>query len=131
MSTSRIIHNAITNKLFEFKNVYKYASHYQAFFEKVLILFIETFFYTCKNTMIYFQAIISINIGMKYSALVSTIKKDSKDKNRKLTEPISQITEQFEFIKGNKKAKAMQTLLYQSTTFQKDPTQMKNALRKI
>lgn len=76
MSTSQIIYDATTKKLLDFKNMHKYTSHYQAFFDKVINLLIETFSYTCKSTEIYFQATILMNIGVEYSALVSSIWKN-------------------------------------------------------
>lgn len=61
MNTSRIICNAITKKLLDFKNIYEYTSHYQASFNKVISPFIKTFFYTCKSTEIYFKVTIPMN----------------------------------------------------------------------
>ncbi len=45
-----------------------------------------------------------MNIGTKYSALVSAIQKDWKDKTTNLTEIMLQIIRHFEFIKGNEKS---------------------------
>ena len=73
MSTSRLIHEAITKKFSDFKNVHKYTSHYQAFFDKVSSLLTKTSSYTQKSTETYFQATILMNIGTDYSALVSVI----------------------------------------------------------
>lgn len=50
-----------------------------------------------------------INIGVEYLALVSSIQKNWKDKNRNLTEVVLQIIRYFKFMKGNKKIKVMQT----------------------
>ncbi len=46
MSTSRIIYEATTEKLSDFKNVHEYTSHYQASFNKVVGLLTDTSFYT-------------------------------------------------------------------------------------
>lgn len=108
MSTSRIIYNIIIKKLFNFKNIHKYISYYQIFFDKVVSLLTKISSYTRKSTKIYFQATMLMNIGVEYLALVSAIQKDWKDKNINLTERILQIIRQFEFIKENKKAKVMQ-----------------------
>lgn len=50
MSTSYIIYNATIKKLSDFKSVHKYTSHYQALFNKVSNLLIETSTYIRKNT---------------------------------------------------------------------------------
>ena len=51
-----------------------------------------------------------MNIGTDYSALVSAIQKDWKDKITNLAEAVLQIIRHFEFIEGNKKAQnVMQT----------------------
>lgn len=104
MSTSCFIYEATTKKLSDFKNIYKYTSHYQAFFAKVSSLLTKTSAYTRKNTKTYFQATILINIGADYSALVSTIQKDWKNKTTNLAETVLQIIRHFKFMKENKKA---------------------------
>ncbi len=110
MSTSRLIYEANTKKLFDFQNVYKYTSHYQASFDKVLSLFTETSSYMQKSTEIYFQATMLINIGTNYSALVSAIQKDWKNETTNLAEAVLQIIRHFEFMEGNKKThNVMQT----------------------
>lgn len=73
ISTSRIIYEATTKKLSDFKNVHKYTSHYQAAFDKVVSFLIKTSSYTQQSTEIYFQAIMLMNIRVDYSALVSAI----------------------------------------------------------
>lgn len=50
MSTSRIISEAISKKLSEFKDVQKYTSSYQAAFDKVAGLLVETSPYTRSST---------------------------------------------------------------------------------
>lgn len=65
MSTSRIIHDNTTKKLSDFKNVHKYTSHYQASFDKVISLLMETSSYTRKSTEMYFQATMLMNIGVE------------------------------------------------------------------
>ena len=109
MSTSWIIYDTTTKKLSDFKNMQEYISYYQAFFDKVVNLLTKTSSYTRKSTEMYFQATILMNIGIEYLALVSSIQKDSKDKNTNLAEIILQIIRYFEFMKRNKKAKVMQT----------------------
>lgn len=79
MSIFCFIHETTTKKLFDFKNVYKYMSHYPTSFDKVSSLFIETSVYTRKSTKTYFQAIMLMNIKAYYLALVSAIQKDWKD----------------------------------------------------
>lgn len=109
MSTSQIIYDATTKKLSDFKNVYEYTSHYQAFFDKLVNLLTETSSHTCKSTEIYFQAIMLMNIGVEYSVLVSSIQKDWKDENINLSKAVLQIIKHFEFMERNVKAKIMQT----------------------
>lgn len=45
-STSQIIYKATIKKLSDFKNIYKYISHYQAAFNKIISLLTKTSFYT-------------------------------------------------------------------------------------
>ncbi len=109
MSTSRIIYEATTKKLSDFKNVYEYTTHYQASFDKVVSLLADTSSYTGQSTQMYFQATILMNIGTEYSGLVSAIPKNWKDENNNLAEAVLQIIWHFEFMEKNKKTKAMQT----------------------
>lgn len=110
MSTSRIIYEATTKKLSDFKNVHEYTSHYQAAFDKVVSLLTETSSYTRQSIEMYFQATMLMNIGADYSALVSAIQKDWKDETTNLAEAVLQIIRHFEFMEGNKKAQnVMQT----------------------
>ncbi len=76
MSTSRLIHDATTKKLADFKDVHEYTSSYQAAFDKVVGLLTDSSHYTRKSTEMYFQATMLMNIGTEYSALVSAIQKD-------------------------------------------------------
>ena len=69
----------------------------------------DTSSYTCQSTEMYFQATMLMNIGTKYSALVSAIQKGSKDKKTNLEEAVLQIIRHFEFTEGNEQAKVMQT----------------------
>lgn len=103
MSISRIIYEATTKKLSDFKNVHKYTSHYQAAFDKVVGLLTDTSSYTRRSTEMYFQATMLINIGTDYSALVSAIQKDWKDETTNLAETVLQIIRHFEFMQGNEK----------------------------
>ncbi len=107
MSTSRIIYEASTKNLSDFKNVHEYTSHYHSSFEKIVALLTDTSSYTRPSTEMYFQATILINIGTEYSALVSAIAKDWKNDNTNLAEAILQIIRHFEFMERNKMAKAM------------------------
>ena len=104
MSTSRIIYEATTKKLSDFKNVHEYTSHYQAAFDKVVSLLTETSSYTRQSIEMYFQATMLMNIGADYSALVSAIQKDWKNETTNLAEAVLQIIRHFEFMEGNKKA---------------------------
>lgn len=102
MSTSRIISEAISKKLSEFKDVQKYTSSYQAAFDKVAGLLVETSPYTRSSTESYFQAIMLMNIGSEYSTLVSAIQKEWKDaETTNLSEIVLQIIRHFEFMKGS------------------------------
>lgn len=47
MSISRLIYNATMKKLADFKDVHKYNSSYQATFNKVVELLIDSSYYTC------------------------------------------------------------------------------------
>ena len=110
MSTSRIMYEATTKKLSDFKNVHEYTSHYQAAFDKVVSLLTKTSSYTRQSTEMYFQATMLMNIGADYSALVSAIQKDWKDETTNLAEAVLQIIRHFEFMEGNEKAQnVMQT----------------------
>lgn len=73
MSISCLIYKATTKKLLDFKDVHKYTNSYQGTFDKVVDLLTEKFHYTWKNTKIYFQATMLINIGSKYLVLMSAI----------------------------------------------------------
>lgn len=73
MSISQIIYKTTTKKLFDFKNVHKYLSHYQALFDKVTGSLTNKSSYTRKSTEIYFQATILRNIGIDYSTLIFAI----------------------------------------------------------
>lgn len=76
MSTSQIIYKTTTKKFFDFKNIYKYTSYYQAFFDKISSFLIEISFYMQQSTKMYFQAIMLMNIETNYLALVLVIEKD-------------------------------------------------------
>lgn len=78
MSTSRVIYEATTKKLFHFKDVHQYTSNYQAAFDKVIGLLSNTSSYTRQSTEMYFQATMLMNIATEYSALDSAIQKDWK-----------------------------------------------------
>lgn len=100
--TSRIIYEATVKKLSEFKGVLEYTSSYQAAFDKVAGLLLETFPYTRSSIKAYFQASMLMNIGSEYSNLVSSIQKDWKDaETTNLSETILQIIRHFEFIKSS------------------------------
>lgn len=73
MSTSQIINEATTKKLFNFKNVYEFTSHYQASFGKVIGPLTNKSSYICKSTEMYFQVTILMTMGTDYSALVLAI----------------------------------------------------------
>lgn len=74
MSISHLIYDATTKKLSDFKSVFKYTSHYQATFDKVVGLLMDTYSYACKSTeLMYFEVTMPMNIGTEYSALVSAI----------------------------------------------------------
>lgn len=88
MRISRLIYKATTNKLLDFKDLHKYTSSYQVAFDKVVGLLIEKSYYTRKYTKIYFQAIMLINIGSKYLALISTIQKNWKNKTSNVVEVV-------------------------------------------
>lgn len=100
MSISPIIYEAILRKLSEFKNVEKYTSSYQATFDKVANLLVETSLYTRSSTESYFQVTILMNIGSEYFTLVSAIQKEWKDAaTTNLTKTILQIIRHFSFRK--------------------------------
>lgn len=88
MRMSRLIHDVTTKKLGDFKGVHKYISSYQAVFDKVVGLLTDSSHYTCKNTEIYFQATMLMNIRTKYLVFILIIQKDWKDKTTNLTETI-------------------------------------------
>lgn len=91
MSTSRLIHDATTKKLSDFKDVHESTSSYQAAFDKVVGLLADTPHYTRQSTEMYFQATMLMNIGTEYSALVSTIQTNWKDETTNLAETVLQI----------------------------------------
>lgn len=104
MSTSRIMYEATSRKLSEFKSVAEYTSSYQAAFDKVASLLADSSPYTRNSTEAYFQATMLMNIGSEYSALVSAIQKEWKTaETTNLSEPILQIIRHFEFMKGTAK----------------------------
>lgn len=107
MSISRLIYEATTKKLSEFKDVHEYTSSYQAAFDKVVGLLTETSHYTRKSTEMYFQATMLMNIGSECSALVSAIQKDWKDETTNLAETVLQIIRHFEFMEGTEKDKSV------------------------
>lgn len=76
MSKLRLINNATTKKLADFKDVYKYISSYLAAFDKVIGLLTNSSYYTCQSTEMYFSATMLMNIGTKYLAFVLAIQKD-------------------------------------------------------
>ncbi len=104
MSTSRLIYDATTKKLADFKDVHEYTSSYQAAFDKVVGLLTDSSHYTRQSTEVYFQATMLMNIGTKYSALVSAIQKDWKDETTNLMEIVLQIIRHFEFMEENEKS---------------------------
>lgn len=117
MSISCLIYKATTKKLLDFKDVHKYTNSYQGTFDKVVDLLTEKFHYTWKNTEIYFQATMLINIGSKYLVLMSAIQKDQKDETTNFTEAVLQIIRHFKFIKDTKKGKSvLQTLTSKLTS---------------
>lgn len=67
MNTSHLIYEATTKKLLDFKDINKFTSSYLAAFDKFAGLLTKTSLYTWQNIMMYFQAIILMNIGPKYS----------------------------------------------------------------
>ena len=107
MSTSRLIYEATTKKLSDFKDVHEYTSSYQAAFDKVVGLLTETSHNTQQSTEMYFQATMLMNIGSEYSALVSAIQRDWKDETTNLAEAILQIIRHFKFMEGTEKHKSV------------------------
>lgn len=104
MSTSRIIYEATSCKLSDFKSVTKYTSSYQAAFDKIESLLADPFPYTRASTEAYLQATMLMNIGSEYFALVSSIQKEWKTaETANLPEAILQIIRHFEFMKGTTK----------------------------
>lgn len=102
MSTSRIIYEATVKKLSEFKDVQEYTSSYQAAFDKVAGLLVETSPYSRSSVEAFFQATMLMDIGSEYSNLVSSIQKEWKDaETTNLPEKILQIIRHFEFMKGS------------------------------
>lgn len=65
MSTSRLIYDATTKKLADFKDIHKYTSGYQAAFDKLVGFLTDTSPYIRKSTEMYFQATMLMNIGTK------------------------------------------------------------------
>ncbi len=104
MSTSRIIYEATSHKLSDFKNVTEYTSSYQAAFDKIGSLLADSSPYTRASTEAYLQATMLMNIGSEYSALVSSIQKEWKTaETTNLPETILQIIRHFEFMKETTK----------------------------
>lgn len=104
MSMSRLIDNATTKKLVDFKDVNKYTGNYQAAFNKVIGLLTNNSYYICKSTKMYFQATMLMNIKTKYSVLISAIQKNWKDKTTYLTKTVLQIIRHFKFMERNEKS---------------------------
>lgn len=101
MSTSRIIYEATTCKLSDFKNVIDYTGSYQATFNKITSLLADSSPYTRASTETYLQAIMLMNIGSKYPTLVSSIQKEWKTaETTNLAKTFLHITRHFEFMKG-------------------------------
>ena len=74
MGTFRIIYEATTKKLLDFKDIHKLTSSYQAALNQVGNLMTKTFmYYTWQSLDMYFQATMLMNIGPEYFRLVSTI----------------------------------------------------------
>ena len=105
MSTFQLIYEATTKRLSDFKNIHEYTSHYQAAFDKVVSLLIETFSYTQQSTEMYFQAKILINIRTEYLALASVIQKNWKDEIINQAKTVLQIINNFEFMEESDNAK--------------------------
>lgn len=103
MYISRHIYEATTKELSDFKNIHKYTSYNQILFDKILNLLTETYSYIQKSIKTNFQDTMLINIGTNYSALISIIKKDWKNKTTNLAKTVLQIIRYFEFINGNEK----------------------------
>lgn len=82
-----------------------YTSSYQAAFDKAVSLIFETFAYSRRRVEVYFQATMLMNIGSKYSNLVTTIPKDWKDDNTNLPETTLQIIQYFVFMKEARKTR--------------------------
>lgn len=108
MSTSEIIYEATLHKLSDFINVTKYTSSYQATFNKIGSLLTDSSLYTQASTEVYLQASMLMNIGSKYSALVSSIQKEWKTaETTNVPESIFQIIHHFEFMKRTTKNKVL------------------------
>lgn len=88
MNIFYLIHETITKKLSDFKDLYEFISNYQVALDKVIGLLTAKSHYTQKNTEIYFKATILMNIGLKYSRLVFAIQKDQKDETTNLAKAI-------------------------------------------
>lgn len=104
MSISRSIYNATIKKLTYFQDVHEYTSSYQVIFDKVVGLLTDNSYYIYKNTEMYFQTTMLINIEIKYSVLVSAIQKSWKNKTINLIEIGLQIIRYFKFMERNKKS---------------------------
>ncbi len=76
MSTSRLIHEATTKKLSDFKDVHNFTSSYQAAFDKKANFLTEISHYTRQSIEMYFQATMLMNIGPEYFGLISAIQKN-------------------------------------------------------
>lgn len=100
MSISCLIYNTTIKKLADFKDVHKFTSNYQVVFDKIIGFLTNSFYYTHQSTKMYFQITMLINIRIKYSAFISAIQKDQKDKTINLIKIVLQIIKHME---GNKK----------------------------
>lgn len=89
MSTSHLMYNAITKKLADFKDVYKYTTGYQAAFDNVVGFLTDSSHYIHKSTKMHFQTTMLMNIGTKYLALRSAIQKNWKDKTNDKSDEVS------------------------------------------
>lgn len=126
MGTSRLIYDATTKKLSDFKDVHEYTSSNQAAFDKVVGLLTETSHYTRQSTEMYFQATMLMNIGSEYSALVSAIQKDWKDETTNLAETVLQTIRHFEFMEGTtEKGKSV----FQTSTSRSAPAAPKGSCK--
>ena len=79
----------------------------------------------------YLQTTMLINIEVEYLRLVSSIQKNWKDENTNLAKAALQIIRHFKSMEGNKKAKMMQTSTPPIYYASKNPTKIKNVLKKV